>query len=371
MGPTQQHQPRPASHSPHELARGLQQRRHHRKEERTMSKPLEGKVAVVTGSGQGVGRGVALLLARQGAKIITNNRKPKGTENKDTEFRSSGLPGQGPSFNQSERAKFSSLSGDADTTAREIIAEGGEAVPFFGDISDYDASGELIQTAIDNFGRVDILVNNAAGLGFGPFVSVSPEDWQYQLGPKLNGAYNCMKHAVPHMVNQKYGRILNTASDAWIGIAALSAYGAANSGLVALTKSTAKELWPTGITVNAFCPQAESPGHLSFSATLRTMLSGAGTKPKIDEERMRISEAAHGSAENLTFLAYLASEEAAHISGAVFSVTGGGGIALYSEPAHVSSIQKSDTPWTMEELREAVPAGLLSGYISTAVQAEF
>lgn len=332
---------------------------------------LEGKVAVVTGSGQGVGRGIALLLAREGAKVVTNNRKPKTGKKPETSFRAVALKGTDPTFNQAEREKFSHLYGDAESTAQEIIGEGGEAVPFYGDILDWDTSGQLIQTAVDNFGRVDILVNNAAGLGFGPFANLTREDWNYQLGPKLTGAFNCMKHAVPYMVDQGYGRVLNTASDAWIGMASLSPYAAANAGLVALTKSVAKELFGSGITVNAFCPQAESPGHVSFSATLRTALQEKGDELTVDPDRMKASEEAHGPAENLTFLAYLSSEVAGNISGAVFSVTGGGQIALYSEPAHISQIQKSGEAWTMEELRREVPARLLKDYTSIAHSREF
>jgi 3-oxoacyl-[acyl-carrier protein] reductase len=274
-------------------------------------------------------------------------------------------------FTDTETENLSLLSGDAEGTAAEIILEGGEAVPFYGDISDYDVCGNLIESAVDNFGRIDILVNNAAGLGFGPFADVTEDDWRYQLGPKLDGAFNCMKHAVPHMIQQKYGRILNTASDAWTGIASLSAYGAANSGLVALTKSTAKELSHFGITVNAFCPQAASPGHVNFKATLRSMLEGSGREMKVDSERMKASEEAHGPAENLTFLAYLSSEEAGDINGAVFSVTGGGQIALYSEPVHISQIAKQGGAWTIEELRREVPKVLLKDYVSVARNREF
>ena len=336
-----------------------------------MKRMLDGKVAVVTGSGQGVGRGIALLLAREGAKVVTNNRKPKVGKKPEIAFRAAVLNGADPSFSKAEHEKFDHLYGDAESTAEEIISEGGEAVPFYGDILDWDTSGQLIKTAVDNFGRVDILVNNAAGLGFGPFANLTREDWNYQLGPKLTGAFNCMKHAVPYMVDQGYGRVLNTASDAWIGIASLSPYAAANAGLVALTKSVAKELFGSGITVNAFCPQAESPGHVSFSATLRTALEENGGGFTVDPDRMKSSEEAHGPAENLTFLAYLSSEEAGNISGAVFSVTGGGQIALYSEPAHISQIQKSGEAWTMEELRREVPTRLLKDYTSIAHSREF
>jgi 3-oxoacyl-[acyl-carrier protein] reductase len=331
---------------------------------------LEGKVAVVTGSGQGVGRGIALLLAREGAKIVTNNRKQRVALPPTQAFRSTALPGSEASFTEAEAARFASGYGDAESTAAEIIAEGGEAEPFYGDVADYDTAGRMIETAIKTFGRIDILVNNAAGLGFGPFLSVTPEDWEYQVSPKLNGSYNTMKHAVPHMIQQGSGRILNTVSDAWIGIAALSPYSAANAGLVALTKATAKELYRHGITVNAFAPQAESPGHVSFNATLRTMLEAHGVEIG-DSERMRESEEAHGPAENLTFLAYLASDEAADISGSIFSVTGGGRVALYSEPTHISAIDKKGAAWTIDELRSAVRDQLLPNYVSTATQSEF
>lgn len=334
-----------------------------------MSRVLDGKVAVVTGSGQGVGRGIAILLAKEGAKVVTNNRAPRRGRPAQQSFRATAL-NDAAVLNEAEEQKFEAGYGDAESTAAEIIALGGRATPFYGDISDYDTVGRLIDTAIQTYGRIDILVNNAAGLGFGPFVSITPEDWEYQIVPKLNGSYNTMAHAVPHMINRGLGRILNTVSDAWIGIAALSAYGAANAGLVAFTKSTAKELGRFGITVNAFAPQAESPGHVSFTATLRTMLAGRGVDIS-DPERMRESDEAHGPAENLTFLAYLASDEAADISGSVFSVTGGGKISLYSEPTHIATIDKKGEAWTIDELRHSVREDLLADYVSPAATAEF
>jgi len=223
----------------------------------------------------------------------------------------------------------------------------------------------MIQKAIDAYGRIDILVNNAAGLGTGMITELTEADWDYQTVPKLKGAYNCMKHAVPHMVEQKFGRIINISSLAFIGMIGLCAYSAANAGLVALSKATAKDLYANGVTVNAICPQAASPGHYVEFTKMIKKLTKAGVK--IDPDRLKQVEDDHGPAENLApFIAYLATEEAAAISGAVFDITASGRITLWSDPAPVQTIQKDDSPWTMEELIETVPEKLLKGYESNA-----
>lgn len=338
-----------------------------------MGKSLEGKVAIVTGSGQGVGRGIAVFMAREGAKVITNNRKPK---NKDTvsvteSFRAIGVKGN-LEYDTEELKKVLSLRGDAESTAQEIMLEGGEATPFYGDVSDFETAKKMIETAFDKYGRIDIIVNNAAVLGFGPFVQTTESDWDYQTVPKLKGAYNMMFNAVPYMIKQGFGRILNCASDAWTGIANTSAYSAANAGLVGLTKSTAKELDRFGITVNAFCPQAVSPGHVSFNAALKKMMNENGVKVDPNDKRVEESEKEHGSAENLApFLAYLCTEQAAYVSGAVFTVTGGGRISLYSDPIIIKEIKKTDGPWTVDGLIKQVPETLLQDYVSIVKDREF
>lgn len=321
------------------------------REDKIMKKRLEGMVAIVTGSGQGVGRGIAIGLAREGAKVVTNNRKPKSGLNNFSEY------------DEEERKKLIVLSGDAESTANEIIMSGGEAVPFYGDVSDYKTASKLVQMAIDKFGRIDILVNNAAGLGFGMFTDTKEEDWDYQTVTKLKGAYNTMSHAVPFMIKQKFGRIVNIASDAWIGVAGLSAYSAANSGVVGLTKATAKELTKFGVTVNAICPQAESPGHeISFYATKKNFVN---LGVKFDKVRMKEVEDSHGPAENMApFVVYLSTKEAAYISGSIFSATANGRVTLYSDPEPKNTIKKNDDPWTIDELIKAVPEQLLKDYVS-------
>lgn len=309
-----------------------------------------------------------MQLARCGARVITNDlgpRRPTGAV--AAPFRSSALGGTPPELTQEEAERFEATAGDAESVAAQILAEGGEAVHYYADVTDHEATGGLIEVAAEEFGRLDILVNNAAGMGFGPFLSLIPDDWHFQVEAKLTGTYNCMSHALPLMVKQRYGLILNASSDAWTGIPMVSAYAA----VVALTKSTAKEVAGHGITINAYCPQAASPGHVSFSATFRTLLQQQGIQLKVDEDRTRRSEEAHGPAENMTFLAYLASDEAAHISGSVFSVTGGGDVALYADPHHTAAIAKDGEPWTVEELRKCLHQELLVDYRPVGERSEF
>lgn len=121
------------------------------------------------------------------------------------------------------------LASDAGATASIIRAEGGEAVHYCGDVSDWKTAEDLVQTAIDIYGRIDILVNNAAGLGSGSIVNLDFDRWDYLTVPKLKGTFNMMHFAVPHMMEQKFGRIRNCSSGAWVGLPDNDAYAAANA----------------------------------------------------------------------------------------------------------------------------------------------
>lgn len=326
-----------------------------------MSTPLDGKVAIVTGSGQGVAKGIAIGLARAGAKVITNNRKP-GDASMSTWMTGDEIE---PLLDDTDRADIERLLGDARTTADQIVGEGGDAVPFFGDVSDLDTAEALVATALDTWGRVDILVNSAAGLGHGPFLKLTPEDWHYQTHAKLTGAYNTMHHTLPHMIEQGFGRVINVSSGAWIGVPDLAAYSAANAGLVAMTKAVATEVWGTGVTCNAICPSALSRSHVNFRAKMRKQLEGTG--PEMDGVRAMLEhvEREHGPAEHLApFLVYLASENGADVSAAVFDVTAGGRITLYSEFSKAAEIRKDGGPWTLDELASAAPEQLLAGLLT-------
>ncbi|WP_307873538.1 MULTISPECIES: SDR family oxidoreductase [unclassified Frankia] len=312
----------------------------------------------MTGSGMGAAKGIAVGLAREGARVVTNNRKPGSVglsswaNSDDTESL----------LTDEDRRLIESLSGDARTTADQIVAEGGEAVPFFGDPGDVEVAGALVQTAVDTWGTVDILVNGAAGSGFGPFLKLTPEDWSLQTHAKLTGTYNTMHHALPLMRRQGFGRVLNASSDAWVGLPMLAAYSAANAGVVGLTRAVAQEVRGSGITCNVFCPRSISRNHVNWRASMRRQLAKGGPEMEALRRRLEIEDRDHQDPEKLgPFLAYLASDAAAEINGEVFSVTAGGRIALYDGFTIVSEIEKREAPWTVDELETIVPEVLLKG----------
>ena len=222
-----------------------------------MEKCLEGKVAIVTGSGQGIGKGIAIGLARLGAKVITNNRKPNGESAQ--KYHKEDMP-------EEDWNEFCRLKGDAQLAADVINGEGGEAIPFFGDCSDWATAEKMVKTAIDNWGRIDIIVNNAAGTGTGDIASMTEETWDAFMVSRNKGAVALMHFAFPYMKEQGYGRIINVSSDAWTGLASNDGYSASTAAMVGLTWAAAKELDQFGITVNCVCPQGESP-HTPLSTT--------------------------------------------------------------------------------------------------------
>ena len=324
---------------------------------------LEGKVAVVTGSGQGVGRAVALELARQGARVVTNNRKPGA--NRDgagmitAEMRTHMQEGD----RQWLEARYADHGGDAETTAAAIRAEGGQAVSFFGDISDFDTAGQLIQTAVDTFGSVDILANIAGGFGFSPIESLPPDLWERVTAVKPKGYYNTIRHAVPHMLEKGWGRIINCTSRAFLGdVIKHAEYCAANAGVVGLTRAVAIELWGRGVTCNAFSPFART--RASVDLEMYGKASG-GQTPWTDPKFSVSYEGTPMPEQVAPFICYLATPAAEKISGTVFELAGNK-IGRYSEPEVVRSVVKEGEPWSVEELVEKAPRLLFQGYRSIA-----
>jgi NAD(P)-dependent dehydrogenase (short-subunit alcohol dehydrogenase family) len=252
-----------------------------------MSKLLEGKVAVVTGAGRGIGRGIALALAREGAKVVVNDIGC-GTDGRGT---------------------------DADPAAvvcKEIAELGSEATPSYDSVAEFESAGRIIKTALDKWGRCDILVNNAGILRDKQLVNMSFEDFDDVLKVHLYGGFNCCRHALPVMREQKYGRIINIVSSAGLrGNFGQANYGAAKAGLMGLTFVIAVEHMKGNaegkysITANAMAP--------SGMTRMVGQIPGMEGRPVPPEMNPDL---------NGPIVAYLASEQAKHVNGQVFGRRG-------------------------------------------------
>jgi len=328
-----------------------------------MSDKLKGKVAVVTGSGQGIGRAIAIAMAKEGAKLVTNNRRPGSTPFcilNDSLMKK---------LSKEQREWFQKMAadstGDAETTAERIRDAGGEAVPFFGDVSDFEVAGKLIQTATDSYGRIDILVNVAGSFRFSPVQEMTEETWDYVTLSKPKSYFNCIRHASPFMIKQRWGRIINCTSQAWLGgRLRYCNYCAANAGVVGLTRAVAKELYPYGITCNAFAPDAWT--RATFEALTYAQAVDEARNPFMSADTVRKFQTTESPDKIAPFIVYLATDEAANISGTVFFVKGST-IGIFSEPDLKETMSKDKGTWTIDELIEQVPQKLLRGYQNPAV----
>lgn len=307
-----------------------------------MSDRLKDKVAIVTGAGRGIGRAHALALAAEGAKVLVNDVG-------------------------AERNGAGSSAEPADEVAEEINRLGGQAIANHASVADFEAARGIVQSTIDQFGRLDILVNNA-GVFWHFLIHEMPEAaWDRVIAVHLKGSFNMCRHAVPIMMQQRSGRIINTTSSQWRNPEGRANYGAAKGGVVSLTWDLAFELRDYGITVNAVAPFADTRRGNSPQSTQAEMLARAGLSRKkpADEQGDERATPEYVS----PIVVYLASDHAAGANGLVFRA-GGGKIGLYSHPTEVATIcrdWRKDGPWKIDELEKLLPSTLLSG----ATQASF
>jgi 3-oxoacyl-[acyl-carrier protein] reductase len=242
---------------------------------------LANRVAVVTGGSRGIGRGIALKLASEGARVVVNYR---------------------------------TNSAAAEGVVALVREQGGEAIAVQADVSQMAEAQRLIKTAIETYGRLDILVNNAGTTRDMLIMLMKESDWDLVINTNLKSAFNCSKVTARTMMKQRYGRIINITSVSGLaGQAGQTNYSASKAGLIGFTKALAKELGPRNITANAVAP-----------GFVYTDLTADLSQEMRDLALQMTPLGRFGTPEDMAnAVAFLASDEAGFITGQVLSVDGG------------------------------------------------
>lgn len=242
---------------------------------------LKGKTAVVTGSGRGLGKAIALKLAQMGANIVLNDI---------------------------------AVSDSVDATADEFKSAGYNVVVTKGDVRNADDVKAMVKAAVDSFGSLDILINNAGITKDKPMLLMSEEDWDIVLDINLKGAFLCTKAAGKIMLKQKGGRIVNIASVAGqYGNNGQANYSASKAGLIGLTKTTAKELGSKGITCNAVAP-----------GLIQSKMTEVLPEDIKQNYLKNIALGRFGTPEDVAdVVAFLASDDSKYVTGQVIDIDGG------------------------------------------------
>ena len=296
-----------------------------------MGNRLEGKVALVSGGGRGIGQAVALLLAEEKASVVVNDL-------------GCAVDGTGATKDP------------ADSVVAEITGKGDKAMASYEDVSTMAGAGAAVQKAVDTYGHLDILVNSVGVRRDQMISQMSPEEWDAVIRNTLKGVFTATRYACTVMRQQRSGRIVNLTSDAGLGAIGMSSYAAASEAVIGMTRTVARDMGRYGVTCNAVSPVA------------KTRLFPDTAAPSPPDQRAalgipvpRDTWSGPGSSDDPANVAplvvYLCTGQSPNANGYVFGVRGGD-IYLYTNPEAERSIYKRD-PFTVDELDALVPRALL------------
>ena len=285
---------------------------------------LDGKVAIVTGAGRGIGRGEAMYLAKEGAKVVVNDF--------------------GGKWDGTGEAKS-----PADEVVDEIKAAGGDAVANYGSVASFEDAKAMVDQAVEAFGRLDIVVNNAGILRDKMIFNMTEGEFDAVIAVHLKGTFNVSRHACSYWREQHKagnpikGRIINTTSDAGlVGNPGQANYGPAKAGIASMTIIIARDMKKYGVTANAVCPIART--RLTVDATPKT----AGMMPKVQGDFDPV-----GPEHIAPVVAFCATDAAQKVSEKVFHIMGPR-IEMYEgwHPAKGKAITKKGEAWQANEILE-------------------
>ncbi len=318
---------------------------------------LDGRIAVVTGAGRGIGRSIALLFAREGAKVVVND---------------AGVNVDGTGHDN----------GPADQVVEEIRAAGGEAVASYDSVATMEGGENIIRKAVDTWGRIDILVNNAGILRDRMIFNMTEEEWDAVIAVHLKGHFACTKPASVLMRQQRYGRIINFTSGAGLrGSSGQANYAAAKAGIAGFTRAVARDLGRYGVTCNAVAPAAltRMTATVSPEALQRRRERGIAAPTSLGNVTGASGGAAAGAQPGggagegvhpfapehvAPLVVFLASDQAWNINGQVFWVQGSE-VSIAGTELPVRTVVKQGM-WTPSELARMVPRHLMTGVTNPA-----